>query len=617
MNERAMPRGSSPRVTPPAAATRAWRLAVTCLVGVLLATACTSSDDEASETFDFRDDWAVPESFDISIDASGFSLPTALAFVPDGGSGPRDPLYFVTELRGTVRVVTNDRSIFEFGSVPKYVPTIEVPAGEGSAGLAGICLAPAQGYVFVTFAAQDESGLLRNHIVRFESEPRTFGLQPGGAKEIGEVLQTEQSALSHQIGGCQVDGDALFVSVGDGGEPSASQTPDRPLGKVLRMTLDGAPYPGNPFEEEAANGTLAEAGAYIFAYGLRNPFGLKVADREVFVADNGPEVDRFLRLQPGRNYLWNGTNESMALGADTVLLQAVGPVQLDRYPDGSAMFPDRFRESFYVAASGLQGGIMRVPFDVGTGLPTGTPKFIVRYQGSGNRIVSGLAFGPDGLYFVPVVPDTNGETHVLRFSNDPASDYPHIIGAGSDPISSRGCRSCHVVQGGGGVVGPPLDFFDGVRITRLRERLESAAFLELLDELDALDEEPFVSTREARQQLREATELDKVRTYIEQKIQEPKFANPNAQMPRLGVGEDEARQIANILMAPGSESSAETLGKRVRDILSFYPEGRDGDMLAGATFGFIVGAGGVAALVAGWWLVRWALRRRAAGAHEQ
>jgi hypothetical protein len=49
-----------------------------------------------------QEDWAVPEGFSISIDPQGYHYPTAIAFVPDPGDDPKDPLYFVTELRGKV-----------------------------------------------------------------------------------------------------------------------------------------------------------------------------------------------------------------------------------------------------------------------------------------------------------------------------------------------------------------------------------------------------------------------------------------------------------------------------------------------------------------------------------
>ena len=52
------------------------------------------------------------------------------------------------------------------------------------------------------------------------------------------------------------------------------------LGKVLRMTLDGRPAPNNPFYQD---GDIGNSQNYIWASGLRNPFGLRVVDGKVFV----------------------------------------------------------------------------------------------------------------------------------------------------------------------------------------------------------------------------------------------------------------------------------------------------------------------------------------------
>ncbi|HJX88208.1 MAG TPA: hypothetical protein VJ277_11660, partial [Gemmatimonadales bacterium] len=63
---------------------------------------------------DYRSDWALAEGFTLRRDAQGFRFPTAIAFVPRPGPGPKDPLYFVTEIGGTIKVVTNDRTVSNF-----------------------------------------------------------------------------------------------------------------------------------------------------------------------------------------------------------------------------------------------------------------------------------------------------------------------------------------------------------------------------------------------------------------------------------------------------------------------------------------------------------------------
>lgn len=66
--------------------------------------------------------------------------------------------YFLTELQGRVRVITNDRSAFTFAE-NLFIPPPNL-------GMTGICLDPKHGYVFVTFSHLD-SGIHGNVITRF------------------------------------------------------------------------------------------------------------------------------------------------------------------------------------------------------------------------------------------------------------------------------------------------------------------------------------------------------------------------------------------------------------------------------------------------------------------
>src|SRR5690349_15118162 len=144
-------------------------------LGLLAASVAAAAHPMQVAPFDWRSDWAVGSGFALSIDTEGYHFPTAIAFVPHPGPGPKDPLYFVTELRGKVKVVTNDRTVYTFAeNFFQLTPSQELPSIEGEIGMAGICLAPKQGYVFVTFAYQDTNGVLRNNIVRLSSKPETF-----------------------------------------------------------------------------------------------------------------------------------------------------------------------------------------------------------------------------------------------------------------------------------------------------------------------------------------------------------------------------------------------------------------------------------------------------------
>jgi glucose/arabinose dehydrogenase len=97
----------------------------------------------------------------------------------------------------------------------------------------------------------------------------------------------------------------LYVTIGDrdnaGTRPwPVAQYLDTDLGKVIRITKDGAPAPGNPFAGQ--KGALPE----IWAYGLRSPEGLAFApDGALYETEHGPRGgDEFNRIERGKNYGW-------------------------------------------------------------------------------------------------------------------------------------------------------------------------------------------------------------------------------------------------------------------------------------------------------------------------
>ena len=106
---------------------------------------------------------------------------------------------------------------------------------------------------------------------------------------------------------------------------------------------------------------------------------------------------------------------------------------------------------------------------------------------------------------------------------------------------------CHTIDDkAGGRIGPELN--RQLLEQRLGPRLDSAAYLEELGRVDSLNREPFNSFKAARQELREKTGEDRLKTWIKYRIMEPRFDNPNAQMPNLGLSEAEATVIANHLL---------------------------------------------------------------------
>ncbi len=544
----------------------------------------------ADEPYNSKDDWTLPENFAIEIDTEGYSFPTAIAFVTEPGAGPKDPLYFVTELRGKIKVVTNDRTVHTFAEgFFELKPREELPAQSGEGGLAGICLDPPRGYVFVTFAYQDEKGILRNNVMRFDSVPGTFSLEPVSKTAFTQIFSDEYTSPSHQIGACQVEDGFLYAGVGDGhiwsdlhnDVYSGSQSIDSLQGKIIRMTTDGKPVKDNPYYVDDDTG---KARNYVWATGLRNPFGVKAVDGRIFAADNGSgTMDRFLEIRRGENYLWDGTEWSIGADAIQILTPSDGVAQLDYITADEEVFPEAFREKFYLARTGnpdhrirmaQDRGIVILDYGLAEGRMRSAPWYFVRYSGEGMQVISGVAMGPDGLYFVPVMPDASGRSAVLKVLYGEGYVSPQALQDKEDVISllnSRQCYSCHVIYDYGfGDMGPALG--GPAMEQRIGERLASVDYRKSLLELDALDTEPYVDYREARKELGLKTGAERVRTWVKYHLMRPGFDNPFSQMPNPGLTESQAVLIADYLLKPKGDADT-GIDLKVRKVMSrFIPD---------------------------------------------
>jgi len=128
------------------------------------------------------------------------------------------------------------------------------------------------------------------------------------------------------------DGHYLFLTVGDRQRMTPAQDPNQPLGKILRLTLDGQPAKGNPMDgktgaasvpvidppqdTEAAK-TAPVVRTYTFpgpnltpsetwSSGHRTPYGLAFApDGRLWEIEHGPKGgDELNLIEPGKNYGW-------------------------------------------------------------------------------------------------------------------------------------------------------------------------------------------------------------------------------------------------------------------------------------------------------------------------
>jgi glucose/arabinose dehydrogenase len=527
----------------------------------------TSAAASAAEP-DVRDSWSLRPGFKLEVDTTGYVFPTSIAFVREPGTRPDDPLYFVAEIDGAVKVVTNDRSVRTFARISIGPPEKRLPAFAGETGLGALCLDQRHGLVFATYAAPDARNVLRNHIVRFDSRPGTFGLRPRSRREIAPVLARFPTAPSHQIGGCAVAGDSLFVGIGDASDLTHAGKVGDLAGKIVRMTLAGAPHPENPFVRRGG------AAAYVYALGLRNPFGLFYLGGSLYATQNGASVDTLFRVARGADYGWDGTDASIATNALAVISPSVGPVQLGyEAKDGTAL-PPEYRRAFYFATSTFSGergaGVMMARYDERTGRVVKAPSSFVRFRGSRRGGVAGVALGKDGLYFAPLFARIRGKTPVLKVVPDATASYPHVIGReslGKSLFASYGCRSCHTLEGTGGTIGPSLDAAS--LGDRLFVRLNSKAYQESVARVDRIAREPFSSFRNARHEVLAADGVDRTAVWIKFKLLQPNFDNPKARMPKLGLNERQAEALRDLLLARrvGAAAPQRSLYRRGVDAL--------------------------------------------------
>ncbi len=357
---------------------------------------------------------ALP-GYEVDVFATGLQLPIHLAFIPNGGSNPEDPFLYVTELYGTIKVISRDGTVGVFASnLLDFHPTGSFP-GSGEQGLSGISVDPISGDVFAAmlYDSPTNPGTHFPKVVRFTSFDggHTAAIETTILDMAGEI-----QGQSHFISNVTVHPNGtLFVHMGDGFQAATALNLSSFRGKILRMNLDGSPRTDNPFYD-ASDGI--DALDYIFAYGLRNPFGgqWRAADGYHYEVENGPALDRLAKVVAGRNFAWNGDQQTMATHAIYNWQPAASPIALAFVQpetfDGSA-FPESKMGHLFVSLSGptyAEGPnskgkrIVEFELDASGDVVTGPTPFL-EYSGQGRATAAGLAAGPDGLYMTELYRD--------------------------------------------------------------------------------------------------------------------------------------------------------------------------------------------------------------------
>ncbi|MBV2144743.1 PQQ-dependent sugar dehydrogenase [Falsochrobactrum sp. TDYN1] len=227
-----------------------------------------------------------------------FDTPWAIAFLPD------DRL-LLTEKGGRVFIITQGGEKTKVAGVPEV-------SYSGQNGLLDIAPAPdfkTSKAIYFTFNAPANGG---SRVILARAILNENG---GKAKLEDKVAIWEQTVAARggQPGGIIAfapDGKHLFLTVGDRMEPATAQNDNAPMGKILRMNLDGSVPADNPYANEDGIKALT------WSTGHRNPYGLAfAADGKLWEHEMGPRGgDEFNHIKSGLNYGWplvsNGDNYS-------------------------------------------------------------------------------------------------------------------------------------------------------------------------------------------------------------------------------------------------------------------------------------------------------------------
>ncbi|GII31723.1 PQQ-dependent sugar dehydrogenase [Planotetraspora mira] len=211
------------------------------------------------------------------------AVPWAIAFLPGGDA-------LVTE-RDSAKVVrvTPKGQVTDVGVIDGVSPS-----GEG--GLLGVAVSPSfatDHYVFVYFSADGD-----NRVVRYRYD--------GGLSDPVPLVTGIPRGSIHNGGRLAFGPDGyLYASTGETGERGLSQDRNSLAGKILRMTVDGKPAPGNPF------------GSLVWSYGHRNVQGLAWdSSGHMYATEFGQNTyDEVNLIEKGHNYGWPDV-EGMGGGAD-------------------------------------------------------------------------------------------------------------------------------------------------------------------------------------------------------------------------------------------------------------------------------------------------------------
>src|SRR5205809_6282901 len=256
----------------------------------------------------------LPDGFAEKQYATNLSGPTAMAFAPDPCPSSGAPVHrlFVCEQAGRLRVFRN--------GVLQPKPFLTVSADtRGERGLDGICFDPNFAtnhyvYIYYTVLQADPTLPTHNRLSRFTADPANPDVALAGSEtRIMEMDDLSATSYIHNGGGLHFGPDGkLYVSVGENGKSSNSQSLNTVLGKILRINpipenSDGTnPEATFPTDNPLYSTTTGKNRA-IYILGLRNPFtfNFQPGTGRMFIDDVGEATcERIFEGVKGGNCGW-------------------------------------------------------------------------------------------------------------------------------------------------------------------------------------------------------------------------------------------------------------------------------------------------------------------------
>lgn len=310
--------------------------------------------------------------------AEGLDSPWGLAPLPEGG------LLVSSRDAGTItRVDEKTGAKTLLGEVPGVSA-----AGEG--GLLGLALSPGYAsdrmvYAYVTTASD-------NRVVRMLYDAkRPAGDQLGAPDTIFKGIP---KGMIHNGGRIAFGPDGmLYVGTGESGDRGLAQDRKSLGGKILRLTPEGEPAPGDPFPDSP-----------VYSYGHRNVQGLAWdAEQRLFASEFGQDTwDELNAIAPGADYGWPVVEgRSAGGGADAKFRDPIAQWHTDDASPSGIAFAEG---SIWMA--GLKGQrLWRIPLR-GTAASAAPQAFL---QGEYGRLRTVVAAGGDRLWVTTSNTDGRGD----------------------------------------------------------------------------------------------------------------------------------------------------------------------------------------------------------------